>query len=259
MALQDREGESVGKENPHSFIGRNQCFEFLDSLKFLCVGACVCVSVCVCVYVVCVLCACVFVFQFTYAMCRSGSADGGGTPGERVETVFSGARLPCKFHKELLSMNVQAVIDCSPGQGDMLQACVDTRTPVLALVLTERHGELLEERLTHFVLEKFQEPGHTFHRADCKIVKKKASNAEEEEKEETANPKPPKTPKDPNAKPKPKPKKKSRKSGSSSSSEESSKEKKKKNKKKKENDDQEEKKPKKKKKRKSESSEEELW
>ena len=49
----------------------------------------------------------------------------------------------------------------------MLEACLDSRTPALAFVLSEQHCTMLEERLTRYVLEKFKENGHTLYRADA--------------------------------------------------------------------------------------------
>ena len=50
----------------------------------------------------------------------------------------------------------------------MAQACLDTRTPIVAFCCTEAHAEALEERLTKYVLTKFTEKGHTLHREDAK-------------------------------------------------------------------------------------------
>ena len=87
----------------------------------------------------------------------------------RVESVFSAGRLPTKFHTDLLhSLCCNAVIDLFAGQGEMAQACLDTRTPIVAFCCTEAHAEALEERLTKYVLTKFTEKGHTLHREDAK-------------------------------------------------------------------------------------------
>ena len=104
----------------------------------------------------------------------------------KIESVFSGMRLPVKLHKEILSYGVKCAIDCTPGQGEMLKACVDLRIPVLALCLTEKHAEALEERLTHYCLEKFQDNTHTLFRADCKFEKKI-----DKDPDENPDPKPP--------------------------------------------------------------------
>ncbi len=148
-----------------------------------------------------------------------------GRPAEKerenaIESVFSGLRLPMKLHKEILSYGVKCAIDCTPGQGEMLKACLDSRIPVLALCLTEKHAEALEERLTHYCLDKFKDNTHTLFRADCKIEVKKTVDSEED----TPKPLPP-------AVPKPKPGNK-RKRKESASSEESSDKKKSKKKKK---------------------------
>lgn len=104
----------------------------------------------------------------------------------KIESVFSGMRLPVKLHKEILSYGVKCAIDCTPGQGEMLKACVDLRIPVLALCLTEKHADALEERLTHYCLEKFQDNTHTLFRADCKFEKKI-----DKDPDENPDPKPP--------------------------------------------------------------------
>ncbi|CAJ1393014.1 unnamed protein product [Effrenium voratum] len=59
----------------------------------------------------------------------------------RLETVFSGTRLPKQFHSELLaSLCCQGVVDLTPGQGFLEQACLDARVPVLAVCLSARGG-----------------------------------------------------------------------------------------------------------------------
>ena len=78
----------------------------------------------------------------------------------RVESVFSAGRLPTKFHTDLLhSLCCNAVIDLFAGQGEMAQACLDTRTPIVAFCCTEAHAEALEEKLTKYVLTKFTKRG----------------------------------------------------------------------------------------------------
>ncbi|CAL1162137.1 unnamed protein product [Cladocopium goreaui] len=116
---------------------------------------------------------------------------------QRVESVFSAARLPAKFHQDLLhSFSAAAVIDLTPGQGHMLEACLDSRTPVLGFGLTETHCTMLEERLTRYVLEKFKENGHTMYREDAaKALGANAStgadpNATDAEAKAKAKPKP---------------------------------------------------------------------
>ena len=133
---------------------------------------------------------------------------------QRVESVFSAARLPAKFHQDLLhSFSAAAVIDLTPGQGHMLEACLDSRTPVVGFGLTETHCTMLEERLTRYVLEKFKENGHTMYREDAaKALGANASSGTDPNATD-AEPKP-------KAKPKPGPKRKKNKDGSDAEEEE---------------------------------------
>ena len=135
---------------------------------------------------------------------------------QRVESVFSAARLPAKFHQDLLhSFSAAAVIDLTPGQGHMLEACLDSRTPVLGFGLTETHCTMLEERLTRYVLalEKFKENGHTMYREDAaKALGANASSGTDPNATD-AEPKP-------KAKPKPGPERKKNKDGSDAEEEE---------------------------------------
>ena len=137
---------------------------------------------------------------------------------QRVESVFSAARLPAKFHQYLLhSFSAAAVIDLTPGQGHMLEACLDSRTPVLGFGLTETHCTMLEERLTRYVLEQFKENGHTMYREDAaKALGANASSGTDPNATD-AEPKP-------KAKPKPGPKRKKNKDSSDAEEEEVSEE-----------------------------------
>ena len=178
--------------------------------------------------------------------CASGAPkdSGGCSPDARVETVFSGAQLPLKLHSELLALNVSCVVDLAAGQGTMCMACIDNRTPVLAMTNGDYHAEKLEERLTKYCLEKFQERGHTLFREDCHLGQQKLEKDKDEdhqEEEETPKPKP---------KPKPPAKKDKKRKSSSVSEEDENKSDEKKNKKKKK---------KKKSKKNDSSSEEEAW
>ncbi|CAJ1454983.1 unnamed protein product [Effrenium voratum] len=118
----------------------------------------------------------------------------------RLETVFSGTRLPQQFHSELLaSLCCQGVVDLTPGQGFLEQACLDARVPVLAVCLSEAHAEALEERLTKYCLSKFVEQGHTLYREGAnKFLKPDGSIKEDkgdDEPEEVPKPKPKAKPK----------------------------------------------------------------
>lgn len=123
----------------------------------------------------------------------------------------------------------------------MCMACIDTRTPCLAMVLSEHHAEKLEERLTRYCLDKFQEQGHTLFRSDCKLGQQKPATEDQgedkkvDEKEKDEGEK--KKKKKDNPQPEEKKKKRKKKSSSSDSGSESEKkakkDKKKKNKKKK--------------------------
>ena len=170
----------------------------------------------------------------------------------RVETVFSAERLPQQFHADVLgSLNCQAVLDMTAGQGEMCKACLDARVPVLAVCLSDTHCEQLEEKLTKYCLRKFTEKGHTLFREEAS---KYLTEAGEEKKAETDG-------KDETKPPPPKKLKKLKKEKSDESKgSDQSEEKKKKNKKKKEESDDEQGKVKKRKiKKESKSSEEEVW
>ena len=176
--------------------------------------------------------------------CASGTPkdSGGCSPDARVETVFSGAQLPLKPHSELLALNVSCVVDLAAGQGTMCMACIDNRTPVLAMTNGDYHAEKLEERLTKYCLEKFQERGHTLFREDCQLGQQKKEKDKEDDKEEGEEaPKP---------KPKPKPTNKKDKKRKSSSVSEEDEDK---------SDEKKKKKKKKKTKKNDSSSEEEAW
>lgn len=86
----------------------------------------------------------------------------------RTESVFSAVKLPPAFFQDLLlSYNVSSVVDMTPGQGCLLQTCLDLRIPVLAICLSDSHCEQLEERLTTYCMTKFVESGHTLYRAEA--------------------------------------------------------------------------------------------
>lgn len=158
-----------------------------------------------------------------------------------METAFSGAQLPLKLRSELLALNVSCVVDLAAGQGTMCMACIDNRTPVLAMTNGDYHAEKLEEHLTKYCLEKFQERGHTLFREDCHLGQQKLDKDKEDDQEEEEAPKP---------KPKPKPpakKEKKRKSSSVSEEDENK------------SDEKKKKKKKKKSKKNDSSSEEEAW
>jgi hypothetical protein len=81
----------------------------------------------------------------------------------RTESVFSGARLPPSFFNDMMtSFNISSVVDMTPGQGPLLQTCLELRVPALAICLSDTHCEQLEERLTTYCLQKFVDPSHTY-------------------------------------------------------------------------------------------------
>ena len=64
-------------------------------------------------------------------------------------------------------MSCCAVIDLTPGQGELLQAAINLRVPVLALSLSKVHIEQLEEMMTKYCLRKFTEDGPTLFREEA--------------------------------------------------------------------------------------------
>ena len=58
----------------------------------------------------------------------------------RTGSVFSGARLPPAFFNDMMtSFNISSVVDMTPGQGPLLQTCLDLRVPALAICLSDTH------------------------------------------------------------------------------------------------------------------------
>ena len=101
----------------------------------------------------------------------------------RTESVFSGARLPPAFFNDMMtSFNISSVADMTPGQGPLLQTCLDLRVPALAICLSDTHCEQLEERVTTYCLQKFVDPSHTLHRPEAsKFLTKNGEWKEEED------------------------------------------------------------------------------
>ena len=84
-----------------------------------------------------------------------------------------------------MSYNVAAVLDLTPGQGALLETCLDLRIPVLAICLTDVHCEQLEERLTHYCSQKFVDSSHTLYRPDAsKFLTAQGTWKEEKDQEE---------------------------------------------------------------------------
>lgn len=105
----------------------------------------------------------------------------------RTESVFSAVKLPPAFFQDLLqSYNVSSVVDMTPGQGCLLQTCLDLRIPVLAICLSDSHCEQLEERLTSYCMTKFVESGHTLYRADASKFLTSAGEWKEEKDAEAS-------------------------------------------------------------------------
>lgn len=105
----------------------------------------------------------------------------------RTESVFSAVKLPPAFFQDLLqSYNVSSVVDMTPGQGCLLQTCLDLRIPVLAICLSDSHCEQLEERLTTYCMTKFVESGHTLYRADASKFLTSAGEWKEEKDAEAS-------------------------------------------------------------------------
>lgn len=160
-----------------------------------------------------------------------------GEEASTVESVFPSAKLPTKFHLETLwSYCVSCAIDFTPGQGDFLRACVESRTPVLCFGLTEKHNKCLEEHLTKWVVKRMATEGSSLHRKNAKEVlenlKKRPLHAGGDNGETEGEP----TEKPKNREPKTKPKPKdSKKKDQSSESVESAKKTQKKGKSKKSN------------------------
>ena len=58
----------------------------------------------------------------------------------RTGSVFSGARLPPAFFNGMMtSFSISSVVDMTPGQGPLLQTCLDLRVPALAICLSDTH------------------------------------------------------------------------------------------------------------------------
>ena len=137
-----------------------------------------------------------------------------GEEASTVESVFPSAKLPTKFHLETLwSYCVSCAIDFTPGQGDFLRACVESRTPVLCFGLTEKHNKCLEEHLKKWVVKRMATEGSSLHRKNAKEVlenlKKRPLHAGGDNGETEGEPteKKPKN-REPKTKPKPKDSKK---------------------------------------------------
>ena len=66
-------------------------------------------------------------------------------PADNEETVFSCSLSPAELYQELVaSYSATCVVDVSPGQGELLKACLATRTKVVAVVGSDAHGSRLE-------------------------------------------------------------------------------------------------------------------
>ena len=100
----------------------------------------------------------------------------------RTESVFSGARLPPSFFNDMMtSFNISSVVDMTPGQGPLLQTCLDLRVPALAICLSDTHCEQLEERLTT-LFAKIRGPLPHLHRPEAsKFLTKNGEWKEEED------------------------------------------------------------------------------
>ena len=122
-----------------------------------------------------------------------------------LESVFSAASLPVEFYQEVLhSTSALGVVDASPGQGEMLKACLLQRLPVLAVCGTEGHSKKLEIAMTEFVFQEQLREGSTFYNPEMSLEKEDENADEENQKDAKAE----KAKTKPVTKPKPRPPKK---------------------------------------------------
>ena len=88
----------------------------------------------------------------------------------RTGSVFSGARLPPAFFNGMMtSFSISSVVDMTPGQGPLLQTCLDLRVPALAICLSDTH-------CSQHCLQKFVDPSHTLHRPEASKFPPKTAN-----------------------------------------------------------------------------------
>ena len=93
----------------------------------------------------------------------------------RTGSVFSGARLPPAFFNDMMtSFSISSVVDMTPGQGPLLQTCLDLRVPALAICLSDTH-------CSQHCLQKFVDPSHTLHRPEASKFPPKNGEWKEEE------------------------------------------------------------------------------
>ena len=106
-------------------------------------------------------------------------------PADNEETVFSCSLSPAELYQELVaSYSATCVVDVSPGQGELLKACLATRTKVVAVVGSDAHGSRLELLLTDYILSELSREGSTFFRPES--LQKDDQEDEGKEDEETA-------------------------------------------------------------------------